>query len=73
MAGKESQGPAAYTLPPSVGGKQPDGRKPDPPVWGFAKSPRVTMDDAEVGKRSPGPVYTIPATVGPQPDGRPLC
>ena len=68
--GKESPGPAKYMLPPSVGGKQPDGRKGDPPVWSFAKSPRKTMDDEEVSRRSPGMIYNIPAAVGPQPDGR---
>lgn len=68
--GKASPGPAGYVLPPSVGGKQPDGRKQDPPNWTFSKSPRVTMDDQEVTKRAPGPIYTIPATVGPQPNGR---
>ena len=68
--GVESPGPAGYTLPPSVGGKQPDGRKNDPPNWTFSKSPRVTMDDQEVTKRSPGMVYNIPPAIGPQPDGR---
>ena len=31
---------AIYHLKPSVGGKQPDGRKADPPVWKFAKANR---------------------------------
>ena len=73
MAGKGSPGPAGYTLPPSVGGKQPDGRKKDPPCWTLSKSPRVTMDDEEIGKRSPGPGanYHIPSvTTGPQVQAR---
>ena len=32
-----SPGPTKYKLAASVGGKQPDGRKPDPPVWGMGK------------------------------------
>lgn len=38
--GRDSPGPAQYNLPPSVGGKQPDGKKPDPPVWGFGGADR---------------------------------
>jgi hypothetical protein len=37
MSGRESPGPTKYSLPASVGGKQPDGRKPDPPVWSMGK------------------------------------
>jgi len=33
--GRGSPGPATILLPASVGGKQPDGRKHDPPVWTF--------------------------------------
>ena len=35
---ERSPGPAKYSLPPSVGGKQPDGRKRDVPVWRFGTS-----------------------------------
>ena len=72
-AGKGSPGPAVYTLPPAVGGKQPDGRKSDPPSWGFGTASRFrTFKDT--GKpdghrgNNPGPGYynRPPASVGPQ-------
>ena len=40
-AGMHSPGPAVYLLPPSVGGKQPDGRRADPPSWGFGTNNRA--------------------------------
>ena len=59
-----SPGPATYNLPPSVGGKQPSGAKPDPPVWGFAKSP-ARMQSTKEGSNSPSPAhYKVAATVG---------
>jgi len=68
-----SPGPAVYELPPSVGGKQPDGRKRDPPVWGFGTSQRfrnrapTEKPDGHRGN-NPGPGYYSmpPASVGPQ-------
>ena len=66
-AGTDSPGPALYSLPASVGGKQPDARKKDPPVYSFATASRMPV---EPGGHSPGPIYEVPAAVGPQPDGR---
>ena len=67
--GHHSPGPAAYALPASVGGKQPDGRKADPPVWRFSGAERFSG----YGKteKKPGPdEYNLPASVGgQQPDG----
>lgn len=76
-AGKHSPGPAVYLLPPSVGGKQPDGRKADPPVWGFGTGqrfrtkPKAAKPDGHRGN-NPGPgAYGLPpASVGPQVLGR---
>jgi len=61
MAGKTSLGPAAYKLPPSVGGKQPDGRKADPPVWKFgtARARLLSNPPSFEGDRRPD--------YGPQP------
>jgi len=71
--GTHSPGPAVYLLPASVGGKQPDGRKPDPPVWGFGTSRRFrpksapTKPDGHAGNNpGPGAYNTPPASVGPQ-------
>ena len=72
-AGKHSPGPATYLLPPSVGGKQPDGRKADPPVWGFGTAQRFRprtapmKPDGHAGN-TPGPGHyeKPPASVGPQ-------
>jgi len=76
-AGRSSPGPAVYLLPPSVGGKQPDGRKADPPVWGFGTAQRFRPKSAPVkpdGHRGntpgPGAYSTPPASVGPQVLGR---
>lgn len=73
MAGKGSPGPALYTLPPSVGGKQPDGRKSDPPSWGFGTAQRFRPKsappkvDGHAGN-NPGPNHysNPPPSVGPQ-------
>ena len=61
MAGKTSLGPAAYKLPPSVGGKQPDGRKANPPVWKFgtARARLLSNPPSFEGDRRPD--------YGPQP------
>ena len=71
--GRGSPGPAVYQLPASVGGKQPDGRKADPPVWGFGTALRFrtrkdgVKPDGHRGN-NPGPgYYGLPnASVGPQ-------
>lgn len=65
LAGSIGPGPAQYTLPNSVGGRQPV--KADAPMWGFTTNKRAPV---EAGKDTPGPVYHIPPVVGPQPDGR---
>lgn len=76
-AGKHSPGPAVYLLPASVGGKQPDGRRKDPPSWGFGTAQRFRRPGATEkpdGHRgnNPGPGYYSkpPASVGPQVLGR---
>ena len=76
-AGKGSPGPAVYTLPPSVGGKQPDGRRADPPSWGFGTAQRFRPRTAPVkpdghAGNNPGPGHysAPPASVGPQVLGR---
>lgn len=72
-AGLHSPGPAVYLLPSSVGGKQPDGRKADPPVWGFGTSQRFRPKSAPIAPNghagnNPGPGHygLPPASVGPQ-------
>lgn len=58
-----SPGPAYYKQQPSVGGKQADGSKPDPPVWRFNKGPQYPSVGKETQK--PGPTrYTIPIDPG---------
>lgn len=77
-AGKNSPGPAMYQLPSSVGGKQPDGRRKDPPMWSFggarrfkSHGPAPAKPDGHAGN-NPGPGYysNPPASVGPQVLGR---
>ena len=76
-AGTQSPGPATYLLPASVGGKQPDGRKGDPPVWTFGSDKRFRIrkdgakPDGHAGN-NPGPGHydRPPASVGPQVLGR---
>lgn len=71
LLGKISPGPAKYLLPPSIGGKQPDGRKKDPPTWSLgARDVMHKGVTPEPGVEAPGPIYKVPAAVGPQPDGR---
>ena len=70
-AGRGSPGPAVYMMPPSVGGKQPDGRKVDPPVWGFGTANRFRPMSAPVVP-APGH-YDDPiknSAIGPQTLGR---
>ena len=98
--GLHSPGPAAYELPPSVGGKQaappargppatnhqpiqhassilftylpsatrpqPDGRKPDPPVWGIGTAQRFPKRRGASTTPGPGTYERPPASVGPQ-------
>lgn len=69
-AGKAGPGPI-YQLPPSVGGKQPDGRMRDPPSWGFGSGSRTrSMKQPQV----PGPqaysMQDVGAVGGKQADGR---
>jgi hypothetical protein len=76
-AGRASPGPAGYTLPQSVGGKQPDGRKKDAPTWTFGSAQRFRPRTAPVkpdghAGNNPGPGHYVspPASVGPQVLGR---
>ena len=58
--GEESPGPL-YLLPASVGGKQPDGRKKDPPTWRFGTGERFSMGGSDA---PPAPnAYVIPGDV----------
>lgn len=62
-AGTQSPG-AVYTLPASVGGKQPDGRKPDPPVWIFGTA-AARMQPSRVTANEPGPAaYHVRSAIG---------
>ena len=56
-----------YNLKASVGGKQPDGRKKDPPVWKFGTNRRFPRGSGERGEEDKGHIYNIPATVGIKP------
>ena len=70
-AGSQSPGPAAnYHLPASIGGKQPDGRKSDPPLWSFGGSVRNTLTGDGKGLFTPGAIYQTQASIGPQPEGK---
>jgi hypothetical protein len=60
-----SPGPAAYLLPATVGGKQPDGRMADQPTWTM---PGRTRAQPEGIPESPGPIYPLPRGIGKQPD-----
>ena len=61
---KISPGPARYSLPSNVGGKQPDGRMKDPPVYSLGGRIR----DVHAVQRSPGAIYPVPRAIGKQPD-----
>ena len=68
-AGMHSPGPAKYLLPASIGGKQPDGRRPDAPSYGFSKGSRFMTE--RVSDRTPGPgAGGFHPAIGPQPVGR---
>ena len=68
-AGTQSPGPAVYRLHSSVGGKQPDGRKRDPPVWSMGKAERFQRPNSAPSP-GPGGYKAPPAAVGPQVLGR---
>lgn len=69
MYGTGSPGPARYQLPPSVGGKQPDGRKADPPNWVFGKAHRYSYGYGKSEPRpEPGQYKLHPSVGGKQPD-----
>ena len=55
-AGRGSPGPAVYLLPPSVGGKQPNGRMADPPSWGFGSASRFRSIKSAPMSPAPGHV-----------------
>jgi hypothetical protein len=64
-AGTQGPGPI-YLLAPSVGGKQPDGRKPDPPVWKLGTAERFPKSSSSLNE--PGPQkYTLPGLIGQKP------
>lgn len=68
MYGKLSPGPTRYTLPSAVGGRQPDGKRPNPPNWAFGSGPRFLS----CGKldRKPGCVHRLYSYTGePVADG----
>ena len=68
-AGLHSPGPAKYTLPPSIGGTQPEGRKKSAPSYGFSKGSRFMVE--RVSDRTPGPgAGGFHPAIGPQPVGR---
>ena len=68
-AGMHSPGPASYLLPPSVGGKQPDGRRRDAPSFGFGSAPRFMTE--KVSARTPGPgAGGHQPAIGPQVNAR---
>ena len=51
-AGMHSPGPAIIKLPPSIGGKQPDGRRKDPPSYSFGTGERF-MTERKVDRQPP--------------------
>ena len=65
--GKDSPGPATYLLPPSVGGKQPDGKKADPPSWSMSSTSRAPVEGVV---ESPRAIYAVQSVIGPQSDGK---
>jgi hypothetical protein len=65
-AGMHSPGPAVYSLPSSVGGKQPDARKRDPPVWSMGKAQRFPKGSKGDTVPGPGGYKSPAASVGPQ-------
>lgn len=64
MHGMASPGPAKYNCKSTMG---PQDTAPSCPSYSFASS--ATAND-KPGLGSPGPIYMMPASVGPQPDSR---
>lgn len=64
--GRASPGPATYLLKAAIG-PQLESQMATEPAWQFGGSARARAD---VGRESPGPVYLLPQSVGPQPDSR---
>lgn len=64
--GRESS--TFYKLPPSVGAKQPDGQKLDPPIWKFGtvpRDPRYNSGTAGGAEPQPGPEsYEVRSAIG---------
>lgn len=69
-AGLHSPGPAVYMLPNSVGGKQPDGRRIDPPSYGMGKSSRFMTENIATRTPGPGAYGGLGSSMGPQVGGR---
>ena len=57
---------AIYELKPSVGGKQSDGRKPDPPTWKFGTSSRFPKSSADEVSKSQSRLE-LPGSIGRKP------
>ena len=68
-AGMHSPGPAVYLLPPSVGGTQPDGRRANPPSWGFGTANRFRPMSAPAVP-GPGHYPMPPGAAGAQTNSR---
>jgi len=64
--GRASPGPATYILKAAIG-PHLESQMASEPAWQFGGSARARAD---VGRESPGPVYVLPQSVGPQPDSR---
>ena len=70
--GGDSPGPY-IALPKSIGGKQPDGRKKDPPNWTLKgrDGPGISIDgpnETTAGRDAPGPKYNAARGIGKIPD-----
>ena len=71
MGGFDSPGPAAYVLPANIGGKQPDARKPDPPVWRFNQADRFLFGYGKPDPRPAPGAYEVQPSIGvKQPNGK---
>ena len=69
-AGMHSPGPATILLPNSIGGKQPDGRRLDPPSYGFGSGARFMTERKETRTPGPGAYGALGSSMGPQVWGR---
>jgi len=67
--GTLSPGPAHYTQKPAIGGKQPDGRKSDPPNWVIGSGPRFLYCGKLDRKPGPGDHRMYQFMGGTLPDG----